>query len=227
MPRQPFLPDFSHLQYGVGVTALEDRPELAAIVANCIARWSYVDNEMGNLFSTLLGSDSPATLELFLVIRRANNQINAIRVAAKHALSDEKLRLFEALMRVYESLEKERNALAHGCFGIASNDPSVLLWIDVKDHVHFQAEVLPKIHNGKSVANPHERLKNKMFVYHKADLLQILDNIKQLWETMNNFNCHLLNTSQVHYLNEVLRCSQEFPLIRDALERTVLRNSAL
>lgn len=138
MPRQPFLPSFSHLQYAVGALVLNDRPELTAAIGRCIAIWAQADSEMGNLFGILLGTNSEAALEVFLTLRRSANQRDALKAAARFSLTDDEHEFFEAMMVVYGSLESQRNALAHGCFGVAANDPTVLLWIDIRDHVHFQ-----------------------------------------------------------------------------------------
>lgn len=149
MSRQPYLPNFAKLNYSIGALVLKDRPDLCAAIGKCIAIWSQVDNEMGNLFSLLLGTESDAALEVFLSLRKSNNQSEALQAAAKYALIDEKLLCFKAMLAVYKSLESQRNCLAHGCFGICPENPEVLFWIAVKDHVHFQAEVLPKESRGE------------------------------------------------------------------------------
>src|SRR3954454_19357389 len=112
MPRQPFLPAFAHLQYGVGALVLNDRPELAAAIGRCIAIWAKADNEMGNLFGLLSGTDSEAALEVFLPLRKSAHQRDGLKSAAKFRLAGEEHEFFEALMIVYASLERERNCLA-------------------------------------------------------------------------------------------------------------------
>ena len=164
MPRQPFLPKFTNLQYAVGALVLNDRPELTSAIGRCIAIWSQVDNEMGNLFSILLGTESVAALEVFLTLRKSANQRDALRSAAKFRLAGEEHNFFEALMVAYGSLERERNCLAHGCFGVAASDSAVLLWVDIRDHVHFQTDVLARLARGDAVPDPHKRLKESMYV---------------------------------------------------------------
>lgn len=191
MPRQPFLPTFAHLDYAVGALVLNDRPELASAIGRCIAIWSQVDNEMGNLFGVLLGTDSEPAVEVFLTLRRWSNQTEALQAAAKHKLSGEDARFFKALLSAYGSLEKERSALAHGCFGVASNDPSVLLWIEVKDHVHFQSDVLTRLARGESMPDPHRRLKEKMFVYRLSDLQALQNEMEECWDATRHFHGYL------------------------------------
>lgn len=90
---------------------------------------------MGVLFGVFLGTDSEAALEIFLTLRKSSNQIEALKAASKYRLSEDELQYFEIMMKIYKSLKFQRNALAHCCFGVASNDPNVLLWIEVKTNV--------------------------------------------------------------------------------------------
>lgn len=191
MPRQPFLPNFSHLDYVVGAKVLSDRTDLTSAIGQCIALWTYADNEMGNLFGILLGGDYEVALDVFLSLRRVANQRGALEAAAKRRLDGRDRQIFDAIMTLYSSLEQERNALAHGCFGKAENDPNVLLWIHVKDHVHFQVEVLRKLDRGDAVPDPHERLKTKMYVYRIEDLVRLYHDMEQFLEGARSFNVYL------------------------------------
>src|SRR5438552_3062442 len=162
MPRQPYLPTFGDLNYSVGALVLKEHPRLCAAVGQCIAIWSYVDNEMGNLFGLLLGTESDAALEVFLSLRQFRNQREALNAAAKHRLEGAELLALNAMLRVYGSLEAERNDLSHGCFGICPKDPTILFWIHVKDHVWFQTEVLSKESRGEIAEDRHTRLMEKI-----------------------------------------------------------------
>lgn len=217
MPRQPFLPSYVHLQYVVGMRVLRDRPELASAVGRCIAAWSQADNEMGVLFGILLGTNSEAAMEVFLTIRRSLNQIEALRAASKYRLTENEQVFFEAMMKLYKSLESQRNSLAHGCFGIASNDPDALLWIDIKHHVHFQTEVLTKDGQGVPMPDPHERLKQHMYVYRLNDLKILEDEMDQFWEAALYFNAYLREADPKTKYNHWSRI-HTFPIFHAALE---------
>jgi hypothetical protein len=106
-------------------------------------------------------------LPSFLTLRRASNQREALAEAAKYKLEAEDLRTFEALSKVYGSLEKERNTLGHGCFGICETDPDLLFCIDLKDHVLFIVETLSTEARGEFSQDRHARLKENMYVYRK------------------------------------------------------------
>jgi hypothetical protein len=74
MPRQPYLPRFADLPYSIGALVPKERPYLCEAIGKCIAIWTHVDNEMGGLFSLLLGTQSEAALEVFLFLRQARDQ---------------------------------------------------------------------------------------------------------------------------------------------------------
>ncbi len=160
-------------------------------VGKCIVIWGQVDNEMGNLFGLLLGTDSAAALEVFLSLRRFSTQREALQSAAKHKLQGQTLSLFVALVSVYGSLERERNALAHGCFGICPEDETILYWTEVKEHVHFQVEVLSQEAKGLVGGDRHKKLKEAMFVYRLSDLEEIYREMEEFWWAMFYFNGYL------------------------------------
>ena len=192
MPRQPYLPHFSTKKYTIGALELKDRPDLCALIGKCIAIWGYVDNEMGYLFSLLLGTEFEAALEVYLSLRRSTNQREAVEIAAKYALSGEDhLLTLEAMLVVYRSLESQRNDIAHGCFGVSSDDPDILYWIPVKHHVHFQAESLSKEARGELAPDRHARLKQNLFVYRKADLESLYKEMEQFWRAVFYLNGYL------------------------------------
>lgn len=206
----------------MGALVLENRPEFCAAIGKCIALWGQVDNEMGNLLGLLLGTESDAALEVFLSLRRSSGQKDALNAASKHKLKGDDLLTFRALMRVYSSLEAERNALAHGCFGISDDDPSVLYWVDIKDHVHFQVEVLSKESKGDVSADRHARLKENMFVYRVADLQSLYDQMKELWWALFYFNGYLRAPANAGRIAELTKL-RTFPQVSRALSEAATK----
>jgi len=216
MPRQPFLPTFSHLEYAFGALALNNRPELASAIGRCITIWSQADSEMAKLFDTLFGTNNKISLEVFLILRNSANQREALKAAAEIRLKGENYLFFEALMSLYKSLESERNALAHGCFGVAANDLDVLFWIDTRNHVQFQTDIYTKIAHGDKITDPHEHLKQNMYVYQLSDLNTLQYEMSQFWDATMSFNSYLKFNSDPHQL-KVFNRIQKLPLIQAAL----------
>jgi hypothetical protein len=173
---------------------------------------------MGNLFGLLLGTESDAALEVFLSLRRATNQKSALKAAAKYSLSGQELTAFEAVMIVYESLETERNALAHGCFGVCPDDPSLLFWIEAKHYVHFQTETLSKESKGEFAADRHARLKKNLYVYRSTDLQSLYEDMEQFWWAIFYFNGYRREPKNAGRAAEFQRLCA-FPQIQQEISR--------
>jgi hypothetical protein len=197
MPRQPFLPTYDGSRYLVAHTALDSKPEFAKLVGLCIGIWSHVDNEMGTMFGLLLGLQSQAALEVFLSLRRASNQRDALSAVAKHRISDESKLAFDAILIVYKSLESQRNDLAHGCFGYLSKIDDALLWIKIEHYVHFLADSLSTESRGEFRSDRNELLKKNMFVYRRRDIEHLYSEMKKCWEAAFNFNCWLQHSTSL------------------------------
>ena len=195
---------------------LKERPAFCASIGNCIAIWTHVDSEMGNLFGVLLGTDSEAALEVFLTLRRSSNQREALQAAAKFALSGNELIAFQSIFSIYKYLEIQRNDLAHGCFGICPEDSSILFWIEVKHHVHFQMEVLSRESKGHFALDRHARLKDHMFVYRDKDLQVLYDEMEQFWWTIFYFNGYLRDPNNTGRKDEFTRIC-DFPRMRNEM----------
>jgi hypothetical protein len=192
---QPYLPTFSNKRYSVGFQAINDRPALASVIGKCVGIWSYVDNGVGNLFGILLGVDSEATHRVFLTLRKAAKQLEALDAAAiGKRLSDDEKTVYSGIINEYGSLEKQRNKLAHGLFGICPDDEDLLFVIGIDRHVLWQADIIPKLDRGEIPADPHEGLKEHLYVYRLSDLESLHRQMEQLWWDLFYFNGYLRNS---------------------------------
>jgi hypothetical protein len=217
MPRQPYLPAYEDRSYVVGALVMKDRDDLMAVIGKIIALWSHADNEIATLFSLLMGTESDAALAVFLTLRRASNQREALTAAAQFKLNGEDLRIFNALMRVYGSLEAERNMLAHSCFGRCDEDPSLLYCIEIKHNVHFIVETLSREARGDVSRDRHARLKEHLYVYRKADLDKIYADMESFWWAAFYFNGYLRNPIDIGRLAEREKL-KEYPIIKAAID---------
>jgi hypothetical protein len=205
---QPFLPKFSRKRYVVGPEALKDRPKLASATGRCISTWSWVDNEIGGLFGILLGTDSPSAYAAFLILRRWSNQRDVLDAVANEKLAGDEIAVYQALITEYGGLEAERNRLAHSCFGNCPDDDNLLFTVDVKHHVRWQAEILPKHAKGIIPSDPHAGLKEKMYVYRLSELETLHGHMEQLWWDVFYFNGYLRasgNSGRIAEFQKVLK----------------------
>jgi hypothetical protein len=202
---QPFLPTFENKRYAVGANYIIERPKFAAAICHCISLWSYVDNEIGGLFGILLGTNSPGAYRVFLALHRWANQRQALRAAADGVLSGNELATYKALLTEYGSMEKQRNELAHGCFGICPDDEELLFVINVEHHVLWQADIIPRLASLQPIPDPHQGLKDKMYVYRLDDLNRLHSQMEQLWYDIFYFNGYLREPTNPHRIVEFQR----------------------
>lgn len=87
-------------------------------------------------------------------------------------------------MNVYKALEAERNALAHGLYGICDAIPDGVVWIEVKDHVKhtipWLAQLSPRADPKKPLITLN--IDRDLFVYKPKDFEKLLQDMNELHE---------------------------------------------
>jgi hypothetical protein len=222
MPRKPFLQIYKPgMHYAIGPNAIGDRPELASLVGRCIAIWSDIELQVGLSLGAILKANNEAAVALFLAIKTSRTQRDALTAVARLLLCGDDLDVFEALLSVYASLEKQRNALAHGLFGILNDIPDTLLWSDIQSHANFLINAYLAEYQGRPLADPHAKLRKDMFIYTRGDLEELLRDLTELQKAAFHFHCHHQPREKKpqNHLKEMM----ELPAIRAAFE-TVKNN---
>lgn len=206
------------MSFGIGPGCLAQRPHLAGLIGQCIAMWNDAELQMALSLGAILKVNSDAAVALYLAIRTSRTQRDAMSAVARLLLSKEDLEVFEAVLSVYGSLEKQRNALAHGLFGVADDLPDAVLWSDIQDHANFLINLYNKEYQNVSVADPHEKLRRDMYVYTKSDLQELLGQLVELQRAVFYFHCHHQpRPSKTHnYLIDLVA----LPLMAAELKRT-------
>lgn len=191
MARQPFKLYRDRVASGqitIGPQVIGSRPALESLIGKCLMLWPNAETEMGLILAQLLGTPSPAVIAVYQSLRRFTNQFNAIMTAAEHTLKDEEdQELLAAVFDVHKSIEAERNALAHGHFGIHNNMPDAILWLSTENYVAFKAKHhVAKIEITRMGMGD---LISSLFVYKEKDIQSIYSDISMLcaiWvDTMN------------------------------------------
>jgi hypothetical protein len=206
MPRQPLLPILCRTrtagaQIQVGTHALGQRPELEALIANCLMAWSPMEAEMALLLAHLLGvPGSGAVLAVFHSLRRSALQREVILKAARVTLESADRELLSAILNVHKSIETERNALAHGHFGIYTNLPDGLIWMETKVYVDYKARM--ELGNEAFTSEEADALYSNMYVCtEKPTLKKYLRTSKRLPTsgTHSPFTCGPLPRNALNY----------------------------
>jgi len=143
--------------------------------------------------------------------------------AAQVTLDETGLELLRAVLSVYRSVELERNALAHGSFGVCDDVTDGILWIEAKDSARWHISMWNKNDRNEPYGTEeHAKLAGKMFVYTKRDLENVHQGISALWKIIFDYIGYLRRpmqpmTSETQDQMYSRICDE--PRIRDALRR--------
>lgn len=93
---------------------------LGAMAMQCIESWSRVEMLMGRVFVHLFGGADSLAANIYLSLQTKGPKLAAVRAAANEKLQGDELRAFIAVHELYANGDGDRNAFAHGVFGISA-----------------------------------------------------------------------------------------------------------
>jgi hypothetical protein len=142
MARQPLKSRLPSTGIGLGPGFLAQRPRAAALIAQCIATWNEVELQTGILLAGMLGVPFEPITAMYLNLANQRGKKKALDPIAKFVFSDKQhYTVYEAVMTARSSAESQRNDLAHGLFGVASDDPDGVIMITTTDHIKHMFEI--------------------------------------------------------------------------------------
>jgi hypothetical protein len=115
-------------------SVLNDKPELAKLVASIFELWASIEGSLSLLLVSVLGADAEPAIAMFATLRAQHLQMGALEAAAKAALSPNDFDVFCAAIRMTDSVQTPRNHLAHWIWGTCEQLPDALLLADPKGH---------------------------------------------------------------------------------------------
>lgn len=181
--RTPLLPKYRKAKVTFGIGALEQRPEAALGIAKCIAYWTYVESANARLLARLIGANTETTVAVYLSFKNTVTKNEAMQAAAELQLSADDMLLFRALMAYKNSVEKERNALAHGIFGVSNSVKDGVIWANPTTQTNHQAMVEVRGVTEEITA----KLYQSCFVYLVGDLETLALEIEDLERQISSF----------------------------------------
>ena len=203
--------------YYINSDCLAARPELAAVIARCMATWSQIDVELSLTLAGILGTRTDAAVAVYLSIKAANTQRDALRNAALTSLGGDELRAFNAVMSLYEVLTKDRNNIAHGIFGVMPDHPRSLIWISSSKHAAWLTRANQRAWNLEFDPDPHSHLMQELFIYTLDDLLEIKNRFVELFNTTTQLQLLLAPVPNLPK-EPILRKLLAMPHLRDYLK---------
>ena len=174
MPPQPLSRIKSGLRYRLHFDTLDERPNVAQAIAECIATWSRVDCAYGYLFVSMLKTNEKQGAELFASMESANSKIIAIKALAISSLSEQKVEILERLLRYTKSQQKVRDKIAHWVWGTSNElvdsmvlcDPKVM-WAQSGKSL---AQLSAAVKDGSPYCITSPVSEDYVYVYSKKDL---------------------------------------------------------
>ena len=218
MARQPLLYVRRNAQVRFPANALKERPELAILMAECIAVWSIIEVEMATMLAAIMKAHAKPSAAVFLSIRNARAQREAITAAAEIELTGRDLEMFQAIMIVYQALEAQRSDLAHGVFGVTVEIPDSVVWVEARDYTSERVQNYSDILNNR-LPQADDSLREKCFVYRKADLETLRDEITELWHAAFLFTICLQMPFGGEIIEREFQKLYTLPQIQRALSR--------
>ncbi|WP_407280680.1 hypothetical protein U5817_10420 [Aromatoleum evansii] len=174
--RKPLTKSFPNAKVTMGVGYIEDRPKAAALVGRIVTSWADIEIQVTRLLAELMGANIPQVAAVFGSLRNSRSQSDALIAAAEAVLNEQDLLLFQAYISRKASLEKDRNDLAHGCFGVSVSIPDHIVWVAQSDFLAFTAA-----HKANQKTFD---LKERQFVYELGTLERIAQEIVEFYNQL-------------------------------------------
>lgn len=191
MARQRFKDVQPGASYYINQNCLADRPEMAALIARCIATWSLVEVELSLILAALLDTRSEAAVAVYLSLRQSNTQRQALQSAAAVSLQGVELDLLRVAIALHESAGRERNELAHGIFGVISTESDKLIWCKADKFGAWMTRANQTAWNLEFDPDPHAPLREQLYIYSKADLEAIFEKISFTFDVVSRVHMML------------------------------------
>jgi hypothetical protein len=198
------------------IDTITSRPKVAVRIAECIAEWADIETMLGLFLALLLNTDSKAALAMYASVENRSSQRKMIMAAAKAKLPPEHFDVLTAVMTASVApVMKQRDKLAHWCWGHAPELPNDLLICEPDEKMgrHFVA-----VHRDRrfpaSAADP-----DKIFVVTEEYLTRLADQLRMAKGHVNDMAATVWEKNSSQERAEHLRLLSNEPLVRKALDR--------
>jgi hypothetical protein len=188
MSRQPFLnhPAIRRAMrktphpapmWGMGSETRMQRPDHIAKIGECLTLWPDVDTQLALLLASLLKADAAPTVAVYSVLRRATGKAEAIRAAAAVSLDEPGQQLVAAILAVTQSIEGQRNDLAHGHWGASDLIPEGILWLDGTYTIDFHVKHRQRVVIERQIFD--SDIQFRLYYYTLRDFDEIIEKYKR------------------------------------------------
>lgn len=160
--------------------AIELRPTLSPFIAEIIARWAYIEANIGTILSYILRTEAAPVTAMLHAINSASAQIDMIRAAGSAKLYDPALEAFEAVMKIAGTAAKKRHPIAHHVWAYSVELPDALLLIEPEAYTDMFVQLQEMRKQPRTGWIILEADKTRTMVYRENDFRQIIEEFKSV-----------------------------------------------
>ncbi len=178
--------------------ALEWQPAFGQLVAHIISLWSAIEANLGVCLSRMLKTNARTGIAMYMALNSANARNSVLRAAAKSSLPQDKLIIFEAILRVISKSGAQRHKLAHWLWAFSPEIKDAVLLIDPEAMLNHSVNLieyvssLPKDQPMNLEEMPDLDL-DKVLVYKERDFHEIIHDLGSVWQTTQHLSAALID----------------------------------
>ena len=195
MTRQPLKTRLPNTGLSFGAGFLAQRPIAAALVAQCLAMWTEVELQVARVLAAMLKADSEPVIAMYFTLANERAKREVMEAVAAYINTDAEKYLFDTIMKIKQSFASQRNDLAHGLFGIASEDKEGLLWISTKDRIKnliaidkvYSDEKADLHAKGNAIYDESRKIADFVQHYKIKDIESLLEDLTSLHRIMHKY----------------------------------------
>ncbi|MBR0975578.1 hypothetical protein [Bradyrhizobium japonicum] len=178
--------------------AIVERPKLAPLALQVVARWAEIEMLSAALLGFLLHTEADPIMAMLQTVRSASAQMDMIAAAGAKKLTDPELETFEAVISMAKKAAHKRHPVAHHIWAYCEELPDAVLLIEPAASLQTFVEISKSLHRTSTLdaGNPlFEADKRRIMVYREKDFLDILSEMK----TVSNCIGHTINLLHGHH----------------------------
>lgn len=196
-------------------TTMVSQPQIAILIAQCIAEWSETELALGLFLAYLLGADTPAAVSMYSAVDNRAAQLRMIEAAAERKLPPAHHEIFQALMlSVIRPAMRERDRLAHWCWASTPEIPDALLIVNPQENLWQRSQL-----GGEMQPDFDPMKRDHMYVVKQADLERTLMRIREAKTFSLNLGATVWSFTRPSTRAEVLRKLSNEPRVQQAVLR--------
>lgn len=170
--------------------AIIKRHALSLAGMHAVTQYSMLEPLLSVVMTKLLGSDPRPAVAILAVIKNSSIRNEALRSVAEESLNADDLALFNAVLGVVDSADKERNRLAHWLWAIDDQLPDAVVLLDPRKYASMNSDVAVAMAKGSTSVEQATALQDKMrsmaLVYRQQDFQTAINAVERAFFAITN-----------------------------------------